>query len=115
MRVMTKRKKQEFKKLNAVFKDSNKYFLLFFFFKLFLLFLYFLGSFQSFTQVSTRMILRVVLSNDIFIIFFGAVNIAMIFINKESKGMVFILINSTVNILFAFVTVFLSFTILVLT
>jgi hypothetical protein len=116
MKVMNKNKEIPILKIiNNTLNNSNKFFSIFFYFKLFLLFLYLLGSFQSFTLTTTKLLLRMILSNDIFIIFFGIINIIMNIEGKVIKFKILILINSIFNIIFSLITIFISFTILIFT
>lgn len=105
----------EFAIIKKVFRRSNKFLLCFFIFKLFLLFFYLMSGYQDFTTQSTIVILRIIMSNDIIILFFSVLNIITnINIQRKYSISISIVTLSVFNIFFSLFTLFLTFIVIVL-
>ncbi len=108
-------KKNKKIKFNLLSKIINKSFLLLtalFILKIFLFFFYFISGYQLFTTATIRLILRVIISNDILLFFISIISIIELFYNKSRKHKIIIFFLLILNIIFIIFTF--SFSIMVL-
>lgn len=99
--------------LSNLFKRSHIFVLNFFVFKFFLCFFYVMGSYQAFTYETTQLILRLVISNDILIIFFSMVSFFTVYsMVRKVFSRVMVLLFSFFNIILSLVTMLFAFVLL---
>ena len=102
----------KFNILNKLVLNLTNYIIILFIFKISLLLLYFIGDYQIFSNKTIKLLIRIILSNDIILIFFSFMDIFNLFIKKNFK-MPF-LIFLIFNIIFSFITIFIALLTLVL-
>ena len=104
----------KFNIINKILKKSNSIFLCFLFFKLFLLFFYIIGGYQAFTVTTTKLILRIIISNEVFLLFFSIMNIITNrSIKRKNYLSILVIVLSIISIFFAPITFLFVFFVIV--
>lgn len=112
IKKIKKDEKIKFSLLSRIINKSFLFLAALFILKIFLFFLYFISGYQLFTTATIRLILRLLISNDILLFFASIVYIIDLFINKNRRHKIIIFFLLILNIVFTILTF--SFGILVL-
>jgi len=103
-----------FEKLKFFLRKIKSLFFSFLYYKIVLILLYFIGGYQSFSKKTIDLILRLLVINDCFLLFFS---FSMIFytilINRAIKYKIISYLISFANIIFSIITIFFAFIIIV--
>jgi|GEM_PF-5336237 len=107
---------KDYKIINYIIEKTNIFLLSLFIFKLFLIFFYVISDYQLFMIETTKIILRISITNDVLIIFFSILSIIYRDNKKrDKKTRIYITIFSALNIIFALFTCLFAFFIIVIT
>ena len=103
-----------FEKLKFFLRKIKSFFFSFLYYKIVLILLYFVSGYQSFSKRTIDFILRLLIINDCFLLFFSFSMILYTILSSRAIGYKIIsYLMSLSNIIFSIVTIFLSFIIIV--
>ncbi len=101
-------------KLKFFLRKIKSLFFSFLYYKIVLILLYFVGGYQSFAKKTMDLILRLLVINDCFLLFFSLSMIAYtILSNKDNFQKILFYLLAAANILFSIVTILFAFVIIV--
>lgn len=99
--------------IEKTFPYIKKLFSLFSVYKLFLILLYVTSDIQHFTHDSTIILLRLLLFNDSFLIFFSGLNIYVSLKIKNKIEKIFLSVFSIISLIFCIITISISLIIII--